>query len=655
MQNKGIRTPLALVGLSFTACICVLVGLLIFNTNGSIQFARWEIYGNEYQRPLARLLDLLPQHQLAAQHQKDQVAALQNEVDRSFEALEAVQALRGVDLQFTVEGLTKRKREHILLPNVRGEWTALKQQLSGLDAAASAEKHTHLISDLRTLITHAGDMSNLILDPDLDSYYLMDVTLCALPQSQDRLAQALHLGDSVIRRKSATTEERNQLIILAAMMKESDRDRVTGDIQTVLNEDANFFGERESLQKGIPAPTAAYSSAVDSFARLTSDLAAPGAVTQDAEAYLAAGKKARDAAYTLWTIGAAELDGLLEARIQHFQSERMQRLAISGLVLSLSIAFGVGVVRSICATLSRTSKTLNSSTGQVASTSSQISAASLKLAEGATEQAAGLEETAKSLENMAEMTKCNTQNAINAKNTAARARGSADAGEEKMRTLLGSMESIQNASQQVTKILKNIDEIAFQTNILALNAAVEAARAGEAGAGFAVVADEVRSLAQRSAAAARETAIKIEDSVQKSRQGTEISADVAKTFSEIQTNVRELDQLVAEIADASQEQSDGIDQLQTALDQMSRTTQNNAASAEAGANASQELDTQAQTLKDAVFSLERVVFGTTGERTPERYAQRGERESLAAPESQASPEAQRISRMGSAPSTPTSF
>jgi methyl-accepting chemotaxis protein len=165
------------------------------------------------------------------------------------------------------------------------------------------------------------------------------------------------------------------------------------------------------------------------------------------------------------------------------------------------------------------------------------------------------------------------------------------------------MQAINTSSEDISRIIKTIDEIAFQTNILALNATVEAARAGEAGMGFAVVADEGRSLAQRCAQAARETAAKIEDSIAKNLHGVQISAKVAGSLDQIVTKAREVDELVAEIATASNEQSQGIDQLNTAVAQMDKITQSNAASAEEGASATEELNVQAAALRDAVSEL----------------------------------------------------
>jgi methyl-accepting chemotaxis protein len=180
-----------------------------------------------------------------------------------------------------------------------------------------------------------------------------------------------------------------------------------------------------------------------------------------------------------------------------------------------------------------------------------------------------------------------------------------------MQAMNTSMQEIKTSSDEIGKIIKTIDEIAFQTNILALNAAVEAARAGEAGMGFAVVADEVRNLAQRCAQSAKETAVKIEDAISKTAQGVEISTKVTQALQEIVTKVRQVDELVAEVATASKEQSQGITQVNTAVGQMDKVTQSNAANAEESASAAEELNAQAESLKNAVKELQELVGGAS--------------------------------------------
>jgi methyl-accepting chemotaxis protein len=248
--------------------------------------------------------------------------------------------------------------------------------------------------------------------------------------------------------------------------------------------------------------------------------------------------------------------------------------------------------------------------GRVDDSGRSVSAASQSLAEGASQQAASLEETSASLEEMASMTKRNADNAQKANELARQAREAADHGVSDMQRMAAAMNDIKASSDDIAKIIKTIDEIAFQTNILALNAAVEAARAGEAGMGFAVVADEVRSLAQRSAQAAKETAAKIEGAIAKTSLGVDINAKVAQALDAILSRVRQVDELVAEVASASREQSQGITQVNTAVGQMDRVTQHNAANAEESAAAAQELNSQSELLKQAVADLLHLVDGS---------------------------------------------
>jgi methyl-accepting chemotaxis protein len=270
---------------------------------------------------------------------------------------------------------------------------------------------------------------------------------------------------------------------------------------------------------------------------------------------------------------------------------------------------GFWTSRGISKVLKQVSDTLRAGAEQTTSAAGQVSAASQSLAEGASEQAASLEETSSSLEEMSSMTQRNAETAGRVKELGSQARKAGDLGVKDMTALLGAMDAIKTSSTDVAKTMKTIDEIAFQTNILALNAAVEAARAGEAGAGFVVVAGEVRNLAQRCAQAAKETASKIEDAVQKSSAGADITAKVARHLEEIVGKARQVDELAGEVASASQEQSQGIAQVNVAVTQIDKVTQSNAANAEQSAAAAAKLTTQAESLKEAVSDLLRLVDG----------------------------------------------
>ncbi len=273
-----------------------------------------------------------------------------------------------------------------------------------------------------------------------------------------------------------------------------------------------------------------------------------------------------------------------------------------------AMVFSGFTIRAIGRALGAISASLDRGAKETASAARQVAIASQTLAVGAGEQASAIEQTSAALEEMSTMIRNTADNSQKAKNLASDARAVASAGLSNMDAMSQAMSEISSASAEVAKIVKNIDEIAFQTNILALNAAVEAARAGEAGAGFAVVADEVRSLAQRSAAAARETATKIDTAISSAKRGSERSADVAHSLKEITDKVVATDLLVGAIATAADEQSLGVAQVYQAMSQMDKIAHSNSSSAEQSASAADQLDAQAEAMKTTVGKLQALIY-----------------------------------------------
>ena len=242
-------------------------------------------------------------------------------------------------------------------------------------------------------------------------------------------------------------------------------------------------------------------------------------------------------------------------------------------------------------------------TDQIATASGEIASGNLDLSQRTEEQASSLEETASSMEELTSTVKQNADNARQANQLAAGASEVAVKGGAVVGQVVHTMRSINESSHKIVDIISVIDGIAFQTNILALNAAVEAARAGEQGRGFAVVATEVRTLAQRSAAAAKEIKELISDSVSKVDEGTRLVDEAGTTMDEIVSAVKRVTDIMAEISAASQEQSSGIEQVNQAVTQMDEVTQQNAALVEEAAAAAESMQEQAQTLTQAVSTF----------------------------------------------------
>ncbi len=305
---------------------------------------------------------------------------------------------------------------------------------------------------------------------------------------------------------------------------------------------------------------------------------------------------------------AVDVNAGAEAAARSF-SRQLWIGATASLALLGALAFAVtrSIPRPFLAIIERLGQAVETN----AEAASQVSQTSSSLAKSSSEQAASLEETSASLEEISSMAKRNAESAGRANELTRQTRTAVEAGTNDVQAMNTAMDAIKASSDGIAKIIKTIDEIAFQTNILALNAAVEAARAGEAGAGFAVVAEEVRALAQRSATAAKETAEKIDDSVAKSRHGAEVCTKVASGLEQIAVKTREVDVLVAEISQASKEQTQGIEQVNNAVTQMDKVVQAGAARAEEGAAVAQELSAQSVMLQKTVEDLAVVVGGQT--------------------------------------------
>ena len=258
----------------------------------------------------------------------------------------------------------------------------------------------------------------------------------------------------------------------------------------------------------------------------------------------------------------------------------------------------------ILGSLNSTIAQINEASRRVSESSKQIADGAQTLAQGSTEQASSIQQLLSSIAEITQRTKQNAETAGKTSSLSETIKDNAERGSRQMDEMIIAVKQINEASQSISKIIKTIDDIAFQTNILALNAAVEAARAGQHGKGFAVVAEEVRNLASKSAEAAKDTGDMIQNSMEKAELGSRIAQETASSLKEIVSGINVSSQLITEIAKASEDQSLGISHINTGIDQVAQVVQQNSATAEQSAAASQEMSSQSVLLEDLILQFE---------------------------------------------------
>jgi methyl-accepting chemotaxis protein len=547
------------------------------------------------------------------------------------------------ELKKAIEGVDAKIKASQLSPKISSSWLAQKQRLLEIQQAVSARQlkaadstaqHFQIIADLMSISDEMLDESGLSFDSVANTYYLINATMVNAPRLAENMGQMRALGTNSLAAGNLLPDARaraaniygNVNLLFSDLMR---------NIGKATNADAQMKTALELKANEVKAQ-------IDKVMLMTNQqLINAQELKFPADEFFAEYTRAIDGLYVFNAIAGENLVSALTARVADLKQTLYFMIGMMCVVLSIAALFSITIVRSITGPmqeaiavaeavasgdltsrievkstnetghLMQALKTMNENlvelvgkvrmgTDSITTASSEIAAGNSDLSQRTEEQASSLEETASSMEELASTVKQNADNARQANQLAAGASEVAVKGGNVVGQVVQTMSSINESSKKIVDIISVIDGIAFQTNILALNAAVEAARAGEQGRGFAVVATEVRTLAQRSAAAAKEIKELINDSVSKVEDGTRLVDEAGATMDEIVSAVKRVTDIMSEISAASQEQSSGIEQVNQAVTQMDEVTQQNAALVEEASAAAESMQEQAQALTQAV-------------------------------------------------------
>ena len=632
-------------------------GLLVNEIDQRIEFMQQERLGVEYISQLRQPFQELQRHRgMSAAYLSGDSAfrarmqESQQTVDAQFAALQALDRRLGA-----------RLRTGDRLAALETAWAKIKTEVDSYSEAQSFERHTALIASLQDLITHVADTSNLIIDPELDSYYMMDLMVSRLPRLTEGMGQSRAIGSSVAARGEFTGQYWAQLAIRLDRIRESER-ALQYNLATVLR-------ENPSLSASLQQVGAQASDTVASYANLITGMLDADRVSVSATEIYDQSTLGIDAVFGLFDTIVPTLDELLAKRIADYSTIKWVTLAILVIVLGAMTyfftSFYFSVLRSIEAItdttkrmeagdltarvklqskdeLNRIAEQINSmgdhfrdlvgavlrSTQQVASSSEQFSAASMQTNQGIKAQLAQTDQVAAAMNEMAATVQEVARNTASASDAAHNASVAADKGKvvigESIQSIEDLAEEVARAAEviqrleadsaSITTILDVISGIAEQTNLLALNAAIEAARAGDQGRGFAVVADEVRTLASRTQQSTQEIQQMIEqlqrgskDAVQvmdrsreKAQGGVEHAGNAGQALEEIVTAVGVITDMNAQVATAAEEQSVVAEEINRNVSQISEVSTQNAAASEQVAASSADLAKLAEQLRQMV-------------------------------------------------------
>ena len=644
LRDLRLAHKFSLLGVVAAVVVLLPLAYYVHNVEERLDQVRSELEGIAPSRGLLRVVQLTQQHRgLSASLLGGKSDVEPQRSARQAEAEQAVEAFGTLSRALSDSGRLQADWERVVT-----DWRALAKDVASRSVSGpqSFERHTALIARQLELHGRVMDTTGLSLESEPVPHFLTVAALQQSPELSESLGQMRALGSLALARQELAPEQRAALLTLV--------DRAQRDARAVaLNLDKVFHLD-PAAKTVLSDDVARVQAAIASAQKLTQEqVLGATALTFASADYFRAMTESIDQVYGLQHKAGDFLEAALADRLHAGRLSEWLLLGSCLLLSLLGLALGRGVTRSITqavetarasavriangdltlapaatsrdelgelmtamaamnASLTRVVGTVRQNADSVATASVQIAQGNLDLSARTEQQASALEQTAATMDELNTTVRTNAESAQQANDLARSASDVAVRGGEMVSQVVDTMAGISAASRKIAEIIGVIDGIAFQTNILALNAAVEAARAGEQGRGFAVVAGEVRSLAQRSAAAAREIKGLINTSVERVEQGASLVSQTGRTVDEVVASIQHVSEIVARISAASAEQSLGVQQVGQAVGQMDQVTQQNAALVEQSAAAAEGLKQQAHDLVQAVALFRLGQAGVSG-------------------------------------------